>query len=69
MGKIKYRIDWTKPLKTRAGSDYRLYEFFQGRYANGAYYAEDIDVWFPIQHDMNGFYASKPSSLDIVNCK
>ena len=30
---------------------------------------EDDDVWYPCQWDKHGYYASKPSALDIINVK
>ena len=45
----------------------RIYEIFYGDYVNGAYYAEDRDVWFPIQWEWDGAYAQKKSALDLVN--
>lgn len=63
----KFRIDYTKKIKTRMGSDVRIYEIFYQDYINGAYYDEDSDVWWPCQWDFQGQYSSKPSSLDLVN--
>ena len=63
----KFRVDFTKGVRTRAGSDVRIYEIFYERYINGAYYSEDDDTWYPSQWDSQGMYASKPSSLDLVN--
>lgn len=34
---------------------------------NGAWYEPERDVWYPAQWDWEGIYASKPSSLDLVN--
>lgn len=56
-------------MRTRGGSAVKLYEIFESDYVNGAYYDEESDVWFPVQWDWNGFYASKPSALDLVNTK
>jgi hypothetical protein len=63
----KNPIDWTQPLKTRGGSPYMLYHVVHNDYCNGAYYDEDSDVWYPIQHDFQGNYSHKKSSLDLVN--
>ena len=60
-------INYTLNVRTRAGSDVRVYEIFYQDYINGAYYDEDSDVWWPCQWAFNGQYASKPSSLDLVN--
>lgn len=60
-------INLSQPLKTRGGSAVRIYEIFYGDYVNGAYYAEDRDVWFPIQWGWDGAYAQKKSALDLVN--
>ena len=61
------RLDYSIGVRTRGGSEVRVYEIFYGDYINGAYYDEDSDVWFPCQWSFNGFYASKPSALDLVN--
>ncbi len=63
----KFRIDYTRRVRTRTGSDVRVYEIFYQDYINGAYYDEDSDVWWPCQWDFQGHYSSKPSSLDLVN--
>ena len=69
MGTQKRTLDFRRPIQTRGGSNVKLYEIFDGRYINGAYYADDIDVWFPCQWDSAGYYANKPSALDLVNVK
>lgn len=56
-------------MQTRGESPVRIYEVFDGRYINGSYYDRDTDIWFPMQWDINGFYAGKPSSADLVNIK
>lgn len=66
---MKLKIDWTKPLQTRSGSEIRLYDLFPNRYANGAYYEKETDIWYPLQWDWNGQYATHPSSSDLVNEK
>ena len=63
----KYRLDPTKRIATRGGSDVRVYEVFYNDYINGAYYNSDQDVWYPCQWDINGLYSDKHSQLDIVN--
>lgn len=63
----KFRIDYTKKIKTRMGSEVRIYEIFYQDYINGAYYDEESEVWWPCQWDFQGNYADKKSSLDLVN--
>lgn len=63
----KFRIDYTKRVKTRGGSDVRIYDIFYQDYINGAYYDEDSDVWYPCQWDFQGNYSHKKSALDLVN--
>jgi len=66
---MKNILDFKKPIQTRGGSTIRIYEIFDGRYLNGAYYDPDTDVWYPCQWDMSGVYGSRKSSLDLVNVK
>lgn len=63
----KFRIDYTRSVKTRGGSEVRIYEIFYQDYINGAWYEEDRDVWIPAQWDFQGHFASKQSALDLVN--
>ena len=63
------RLDFKRRITTKAGSDVRIYEVFEGRYINGAVYEPVDDVWWPYQWDANGNYAFKPSSLDLKNGK
>ena len=56
-------------MSTRGGSLIRIYEVFDSDYINGAYYDEESDVWYPCQWDWRGFYAHKPSALDLINLK
>ena len=44
-------------------------EVFESDYVNGAVYDECSDVWYPMQWDWNGNYASKPSAADLINVK
>lgn len=60
-------LDFKQRLITRGGSDVKLYEVFEGNYINGAWYEKDRDVWYPCQWTWEGTYASRPSSLDLVN--
>ncbi len=63
----KPRLDFTKPIATRGGSNVRFYDIFDGRYINGSYYDPDDDIWYPVQWDSAGMYAAKRSGLDLVN--
>ena len=63
------RLDFTKRITTRAGSPVELYYIREGWYLNGAYHDEASDVWWPVQWDWEGNYASKKSALDLVNEK
>ena len=69
MGKQKHRLDFTRPITTRAGSEIRLYEIFDARYINGAYYESSEDIWYVCQWDSAGLYGDKPTSIDLVNVK
>ena len=61
------RIDFTKRIRTRAGSRVEIYFVHDGLYINGAYYEPQDDVWWPVQWDWNGSYGNKQSALDLVN--
>lgn len=61
------RLDFTKRVTTRAGSAVEIYYIREGVYINGAYYGGVDDVWWPVQWDWEGNYASKKSALDLVN--
>ncbi len=63
----KNTLDYTKPVRTRAGSQVRIYEIFYRDYLNGAYYDEEADVWWPCQWGFDGRYTDKQSALDLVN--
>lgn len=54
-------------MQTRGGSDVRLYDIFESRYINGAYYEPQDDVWYPCQWDWNGYFSDKKSACDLVN--
>lgn len=60
-------LSFTKPIETRDGSSIRIYEVFDGRYINGAYYDPCDDVWYPCQWSSTGVYGTKKSALDLVN--
>ena len=62
-------LDFTKRITTRAGSPVEIYYVREGVYINGAYYEQDDDVWWPVQWDWEGNYASKKSALDLINDK
>ena len=61
------KLDYTKPVRTRGGSEVRIYEIFYNDYCNGSWYEPDRDVWVPCQWDFQGYFANKPSALDLVN--
>ena len=63
------KIMFSQPIATRAGSPVRIYDIFESRYINGAYYERETDIWYPLQWDWNGQYATHPSSSDLVNEK
>ena len=63
------RLDFTRRITTRAGSPVELYFICEGKYINGAYYESEDDVWWPVQWDWEGNYASKKSALDLINVK
>lgn len=63
------QLDFTKPITTRAGSKVDIYYIREGVYINGGYYSKEDDVYFPVQWDWEGNYASKKSALDLVNEK
>ena len=54
-------------MRTRCGYDIRLYEIFESRYINGAFYCADINVWFPRQWDWDGRDSLRQRELDLVN--
>lgn len=60
-------LKFSRPLQTRGGSDVRIYDIFESRYINGAYLETETDIWYPMQWDWNGFYASNPSHADLIN--
>jgi hypothetical protein len=64
----KKKLDWNKPIQTRAGSQIKIYEVFDSRYVNGAVYDETDDVWYVYSWCYDGSYTDKPCSLDLVNC-
>ncbi len=68
MGKPS-KIIFSQPVATRGGSPVRLYDIFDSRYINGAYYEKETDIWYPLQWDWNGQYATHPSASDLVNEK
>lgn len=62
-------IDFAKPIRTRGGSEVKIYEVFNARYINGAYYSTDDDIWYPVQWSYDGTYGFKKSALDLVNVR
>ena len=66
---LKRTLNWNYPMQTRAGSEIRIYEVFDKRYVNGAYYESSEDIWYPCQWDSSGLYGDKPTSIDLVNVK
>lgn len=67
MGGKKTRLDFTRSMRTRCGYDIKLYEIFEGRYINGAFYSADVDVWFARQWDWDGHDSLRQRELDLVN--
>ena len=67
MGGSKTRLDFTRPMRTRCGYDIRLYEIFEGRYINGAFYSSDVDIWFARQWDWDGKDSQRQREIDLVN--
>ncbi len=67
MGKSYKTLDFTKPIETRGGCEVRLYDIFDGRYFNGAYYDSSDDIWYPLQWGRDGMYGATRSDLDLVN--
>ncbi len=63
------KIIFSQPVATREGSPVRIYDIFDSRYINGAYYEKETDIWYPLQWDWNGQYATHPSASDLVNEK
>ncbi len=67
MGK-RSKIDFTKPIATRAGHDVRIYEVFYPKYLNGAFYEAEDDVWYPQQWNMDGsVFVDTKDDLDLRN--
>ena len=69
MGTQSKPLDFTRPITTRAGSDVRFYDIFDGRYINGAYYDPDDDVWYPCQWGPDGKYGDRNCAIDLVNTR
>ena len=67
MGASRKRLDFTKPIKTRGGSDVKFYEIFDGRYINGAYYESSEDIWYPCQWGADGVYGDRDTAIDLMN--
>ena len=67
MGGAKTRLDFTRPMRTRCGYDIKLYEIFEGRYINGAFYSSDVDIWFTRQWDWDGRDSMRQREIDLVN--
>lgn len=61
------KLDYTKPVKTRGGSQVKIYEIFYQDYCNGAWLEPDREVWIPAQWDFQGMYTDKPTALDLIN--
>ena len=61
------RLDPNKPIETRCGYQVKIYEIFNMRYINGAYYDTTTDVWFPRQWDKDGYDEEREKALDLVN--
>ena len=63
------RLDFTRRLSTRSDHDIRLYEVFEGRYINGAYYDSDTDIWWPRQWNYDGSDALGEYTLGLYNVR
>ena len=63
-------LDFTTTIKTRVGQEIRLYEIFDGRYINGAWYDAEDDVWYPCQWGSDGRISPDTrDDLDLINVK
>lgn len=69
MGKSYKALDFTRSIETRGGCEVRLYDIFDGRYINGAYYDSSDDIFYPLQWSCDGMYGATRSDLDIVNVR
>ena len=68
MARSSRSIDFTRGIKTRVGNDIRLYEIFDGRYINGAWYDTSDDVWYPVQWGIDGRISpDSRDDLDLIN--
>lgn len=56
-------------MSTRGGSLIRIYEVFEGRYINFAYYDRDTDVWWPRQANWDGTDALGEYTLGLYNVR
>ena len=62
------KLKFNQPMQTRGGSDVRLYDIYESRYINGAYYYQPLDKWYPVQWNWQGEYTNgSGSSLDLIN--
>ena len=61
------RLSFTRRLATRSDHDVRVYEVFESRYINFAYYDRDTDRWWPRQANWDGTDSLNEHALDLVN--
>jgi len=61
------KLDFTKPITTRGGSEVKFYEIFDGRYINGAYYESSEDIYYPCQWSIDGTYGDRDTAIDLIN--
>lgn len=66
---MKNKLDFNKQLQTRNGFEVRIYEVFDRRYLNGAYYEASDDVWYPKQWGLDGSLTpDSRDDFDLINC-
>ena len=63
------RLNFTRRLATRSDHDVRVYEVFESRYINGAYYDRDTDIWYPRQWDWDGSDSLGEFTLGLINVR
>lgn len=62
-------LKFTQRLATRSGHDVRIYEVFESRYINGAYYDAETDIWWPRQWDWDGSDSLGEFTLGLYNVR
>ena len=61
------KLSFTRRLATRSDADVRIYEVFESRYINGAYYDRDTEIWWPRQWNWDGEDALGEFTLGLIN--